>query len=340
MWWILLFLLVLPAAGALYERHASVRDRSRFRPRGRMLPVNGRAFHVDVSGHGAPAVVLEAGLGASSVSWCRVQPLLAELATVVGYDRPGLGWSEPAEGPGTAGQYADDLRGLLSTAGVRPPCILVSHSAGAFPIQLFAARHPDEVAGLVLVDPIDAADFAPPTESRASRMRGGIKLARRCARLARVGFVRLFLTLVLRTGAARFAGLGFFLSSGRLVRGGERLASALRQLPAGVPETLRALWSRPVFFRALAAQIEGLTESARQVQAEPMPPGIPVTVISAGRGRAAGLESHRKMAARSERGRHTVAEASDHFILLDEPEVIVEAVREMLEAIRAEQDSG
>ena len=323
----LIAIIGLLAAGALMEAWAGAASSRRFLPLGRMVEVEGRPMHVHLSGGGGPSVVLEAGLGASSISWCLVQPGLAEFATVCSYDRAGLGWSAPSPTPRTASNLATELRAALDASGISPPWILVAHSAGAFTAQLFAARHPERVAGLVLVDPVDTGEFHPLTPARDARMRGGVKLCRRGIWLARVGFVRPFLHLVLWGGAARLADLALYLSSGRSVRGGERIASALRQLPKGVPETLIHLWSRPVFFRTLAAQIEGLVESARQVQEDPLPATIPVTVISAAGATPSAVEAHRRMAAASDRGTHLTARNSDHFIMLDEPEIIVEAVR-------------
>ncbi len=331
MWWLLIAIVGLPVLGALFERWAGVVAARRFPAPGRFVEAGGLRLHVNRTGSGAPSVILEAGLGASSISWCLLQPKLAAHATVCSYDRAGLGWSEPSASPRTASNSADELLALLEADAVPPPWIFVAHSAGAFTVQLMAARNPGRVAGLVLVDPVSTEEFSPLSPAREKRMRGGSKLCRRCARLARVGFVRLFLHLVYWTGAARLADWGLFLSSGRVVRGGERIASALRQLPPGVPETLIHLWSQPVFYRTIAAQIEGLVESARQVQENPVPSSIPLTVISAGAATPSAVAAHRRLAARSARGEHITAEQSDHFVMLDQPGLIVEAVRKMAE---------
>ena len=165
-------------------------------------------------------------------------------------------------------------------------------------------------------------------------MRGGLKLCRRGVWLARFGVVRLVLRVVLAAGSPWLSGLLLYLGSGRIVRGGERIVSALGQLPTGVSAVLRAHWSRPSFFRAVAGEIAALTESARQAAEAGSLRDIPLVVLSAARSGSAPLEAYERMARLSSRGKHVVAEASDHFIILDQPEMISGAVREIVETAR------
>ncbi len=107
-----------------------------------------------VAGHGRPVVVLEAGLGDTISTWEKVQPEVARFACVVAYDRAGLGKSEPAVVESrTTAQIARELHTALRKAKLRPPYVLVGHSMGGLHVRLFAHQFPEEVAGLVLVDP-------------------------------------------------------------------------------------------------------------------------------------------------------------------------------------------
>ncbi len=120
---------------------------------GTYVEVDGTRLNVRVQGEGAVTVVLEAGLGDDLGVWDAVQRQVATFARVVAYDRAGLGYSDPAPGPRTPEKIAGALHALLRQAGLAPPYVLVGHAEGAFFVRRFAARYPDEVAGLVLVDP-------------------------------------------------------------------------------------------------------------------------------------------------------------------------------------------
>src|SRR5271154_2439451 len=119
-------------------------------PPGRLVDIDGHRIHVDVRGQGAPVVVLEAGIAASSLSWCLVQKRVAEFTTVVSYDRAGFGWSELASHRCSAIDSANDLAQLLERAGLPGPFVLVGHSFGGLIARVFEERYPDRVAGLVL----------------------------------------------------------------------------------------------------------------------------------------------------------------------------------------------
>ncbi len=117
------------------------------------VDIDGHAVAYVAGGTGTPTVVFEAGLGSNGMdSWALVAPDVAEHARVFAYDRPGYGGSDLTESPRDAATMVDDLRQLLVTTGHEPPYLLVGHSLGGTLMDLFARTHPDEVAGLVLVD--------------------------------------------------------------------------------------------------------------------------------------------------------------------------------------------
>lgn len=102
-----------------------------------------------------PPVVFDPGLGDTADEWAHIQRAVAAFMSAVAYDRAGLGRSMPPserELPRTSGRMADELYSLLYGAGVPSPYVLVGHSLGGLNVQLFAARYPKEVAGMVLVD--------------------------------------------------------------------------------------------------------------------------------------------------------------------------------------------
>ncbi len=111
------------------------------------------SLFLECTGSSAPTVVLEAGLGENHGTWSRFEQVLGDATRVCAYDRAGRGTSDPADAPRTAGDAVDDLVRLLDVAGIQRPVVLVGHSFGGVVAQLFAARAPSDVAGLVLVDP-------------------------------------------------------------------------------------------------------------------------------------------------------------------------------------------
>lgn len=122
------------------------------KPQTQVALPDGRKVNLACQGSGRPVVVLNAGLGLPSQAWMRVQPALAERYTVCAYDRPGYGFSDPGPMPRTAVRNAEDLYAALTAAHLPAPYVLVGHSRGGYDVREFAARHPKEVAGLVLVD--------------------------------------------------------------------------------------------------------------------------------------------------------------------------------------------
>jgi pimeloyl-ACP methyl ester carboxylesterase len=120
---------------------------------GRLVPIaDGRSLYLLCHGSGSPTVILEAGFGGTSDNWSEVQPALARRTRTCAYDRAGLGYSPPVPGVHDAADEIADLAKLLDRAGIRSPYVLVGHSYGGLLVRLFAHTHPEQTAGIVLVD--------------------------------------------------------------------------------------------------------------------------------------------------------------------------------------------
>jgi pimeloyl-ACP methyl ester carboxylesterase len=133
-------------------------------PPGRFHHVNGIRLYMHCVGEGSPTVVIDAGIGASSLEWTGVQQALAPTTRVCAWDRPGYGWSDPGPSPRSTPQVAEELTQLLTEAGVAAPWVLVGHSFGGFTARYLAARYPEQVAGLILVEsstPVTEVGIAP-----------------------------------------------------------------------------------------------------------------------------------------------------------------------------------
>ena len=112
----------------------------------------GRRLNLYCVGNGSPTVIFEAGLGNETGTWGFVQPAIGAHTRACSYERAGLGFSDPANRPGTAANAVDDLHHLLAAAGIKPPYVLVGHSYGGMIVRLYADQYPKDVAGMVLVD--------------------------------------------------------------------------------------------------------------------------------------------------------------------------------------------
>jgi pimeloyl-ACP methyl ester carboxylesterase len=142
----------------------------------RTMPLNGgQVAFVEVD-RAAPVVVFENGLGGQLKAWSKVAPAIAETNTIFAYDRPGVGASTPTDRPRDAAGIVEDLRALLRSRHLPPPYLLVGHSMGALDMQLYARRHPAEVAGLVLVDSTHPKSFSGPgsMENRGALSRAAL----------------------------------------------------------------------------------------------------------------------------------------------------------------------
>src|SRR5215203_3967127 len=149
---LIVVLLALAVAGAIYQAIATERAERAYPPPGEMVDVGGYSLHINCVGQGSPTVVLDAALGIFSAQWVRVQREVSGTTRVCAYDRAGMGWSEIGPEPRDAKQITGELHTLLSKADIEGPYVLVGHSFGGMYMQTYAARYPDEVAGVALVD--------------------------------------------------------------------------------------------------------------------------------------------------------------------------------------------
>lgn len=151
--WLIVSILLLVAAGAIYQAIATQSDQRNYPAPGQLVDVGGYRLHIYCVGQGSPTVILEAAADMMSADWGWIQPEIAKHTRVCAYDRAGMGWSEPGPQPRDARQISAELHSLLANAGIAGPYILVGHSAGGLYVRMYAAQYAEDVIGLVLVDP-------------------------------------------------------------------------------------------------------------------------------------------------------------------------------------------
>lgn len=148
----MLTVLALASVGGAYQALGSASDAKAFPIPGQLVDVGGRSLHLRCAGIGRPTVLLQPGAGEFSSNMGWIAPAVAHSTRVCVYDRAGRGWSEPANAPQDGVALATDLHTLLGRAHVTGPYVLAGHSFGGLYTLAFAARYPDEVAGMVLLD--------------------------------------------------------------------------------------------------------------------------------------------------------------------------------------------
>jgi pimeloyl-ACP methyl ester carboxylesterase len=153
-------MLALASAGGAYETVGAAADAKAYPMPGQLIDVGGHSLHLHCTGSGSPTVVLQAGGGEMSSTMGWIAPAVARNTRVCVYDRAGRGWSEPADTPQDGTQIATDLHTLLQRGHVPGPYVLAGHSFGGLYVLTFAARYPDDVTGMVLVDSTDPASAA------------------------------------------------------------------------------------------------------------------------------------------------------------------------------------
>jgi len=276
------------------------------------------SLHVIVEGSGTP-VVLESGLGGSSIEWGEVSADLARGFTVIRYDRPGLAWSPGASCDRRPAAVVARIKGILDALEISGPCILVGHSLGGLHVRVMASLYPELVSGLVMVDPSheEMMDKNPRSTETMAAILGVF------SRLAPVGVARLGGRAYVRTvvrelqqpldPAQRQAMHCAALLSARSVHGVRALAAEFTLLPTVLEDVKSITRDHPV-------------------------PAIPVTVITAAapapnaaiaEARRQIDELHQKQVASVAMGRRVLAERSGHLVPFDQPEVIVSCVREV-----------
>jgi len=270
---------------------------------------DGRRLHFVCSGERSPTVVLESGFGAAAEAWFKVQPALARETRVCSYDRAGYGASDPGPTPRDGAAIAEDLDEGLRAARIAGPLILVGHSAGALYVQVFAQMRPQQVKGIVLVDPSVAyqdqrfADFGPGAGSVAP-------LRARAANCA--AYIERRLSLAEAADRDRCA-------HGSLALWRTEIAE------------LDALW--------------GLTSAETPTGADTLG-DLPLVVLTAGGEASAQPQTpfqmrwaylHRELASRSTVGVQRVVDGASHLIMIDRPDAVIAAVREVVAESRPHQ---
>ena len=314
--WGAILTVALLVVTSIAGRVLHARDAARWKAPGGLVDVGGgRRMHLYCTGSGAPTVVLEAGLGDFSIpSWNSVQPAISGYTRVCSYDRAGTGWSDPPTVPPLPDAIIDDLHTVLQMAGERAPFVLVGHSLGGPIVRHYAVHHPEQVAGLVLVDGSHEDQIA-----------------------------KLPLPAWLDWVVASLPALNFL--------GIDRLAYVFAGSDS-ITAISGARGSMPTMARNTATLQSELPKFFDQIRRDARPFGaLPLVVLTASKMAPlpgfspqqmrkfhdSWMELHKDIASRSSNSHWIIAEKSTHYIQRDQPDLVIAAVNEVIDGVRSAQ---
>jgi pimeloyl-ACP methyl ester carboxylesterase len=263
-------------------------------PLGKLVDVGGYRVHLYCVGSGSPTVVIT-GAG-YSFDWGLVQPEVGKTTQVCAYDHSGIAWSDPGP-PDSCPLRVGEIHAALNNAKISGPYVLVGHSLGALVSRLYASKYPDEVAGMVIVEHAFAPFPAP------------------------------------GSGGAR----NLPPSAPRLTAGPANLNFGFQELPAR--DYQLHLWanSLPGVSNIMGRNVAMLSECASDIEAatrnqsSPLD-GKPLVVLSESNSMPGYAELQRQLLSLSSNSKEVAAENSGHYIMIDRPDLVISAIRDVVEA--------
>ncbi len=300
-------------------------------PIGKLIDIGNHRLHIHSTGEGSPTVVFESGGASWSLDWHLVQTEIAKFTCVCSYDRAGFGWSDSGPTPRTSKQIVTELHTLLTKAEIKKPYILVGASFGGHTARLFAKEYPDEVAGIILLD------------ARHETIDSRMPPAWKNLEAAGKGMYQ-FMLLASKLGVLNLLG--------RLM--GEKAAPpAVMKIPREIRPTYLEVGFQPKYFQSNLDELAAITESDRQLSETGSLGSIPLTVIRHGipdlfasmpveqakKSEQVWQELQADLAKLSSNSQILVAKESGHGIQLDQPGIVVDAVRQMVETVRSGSSS-
>ena len=314
-------LVLVPVLGLIYEAYADGVAAQRFPAPGMLVDVGGRRLHLLCIGAGEPTVFFESSGFGTSISSSAARERIAGRTRVCSYDRSGMGWSEPAQGPVSVGDLARDLAVLQDRAGLPAPYVIVAASIGGLTAELFARQFSERVAGLVFVDAANSLTLAQRKERSAWVMPTACGLGF----LAHFGVVRALDPFGFKEEQSEAADRGAALAYN------SRTWMQLCAMARALPETVREFEAAPPLRSTLPVTV--LTASSSE---DLLPPFV-LSVVDVEPLRAEAQENHQRLASLSARGKWQMVPDSTHLIGNSQPDAVADAVMELLDAVKGER---
>jgi pimeloyl-ACP methyl ester carboxylesterase len=316
-------IVLLIVTGSIYEFLGRRRAAHEFPPPGRLVDIGGRRIQLDCRGAGKPTVVLEAGLDINgSLAWALVHDSIAATTRTCAYSRAGIMWSDPRPGPVDGTTVAEDLHAALEKANEPGPYVMVGHSLGGPYIMTFTKHYGADVAGLVFVDashPDQVARFKqvvdmPEPSSTPMKV---------VAALAWTGLVRAMLPADMMSPKQPKEAVAAMSAYAPTSLGNELKEAAALDRTFAEAGTFRTLGDRPIVVLTANAP---MAESVRK--------SLKISQEKSEEFQAVWRKLHDEEASWSSRSRHQLVADATHYIQIDRPDVVIEAVRSVVEQVR------
>lgn len=320
-----IFLLV---ATTLYHAIASGLE-NRKPPPGQLVDVGGYRLHLNVAGEASPTIVLDHSLG--GIEGYFLIEELAKLARVCTYDRAGYGWSDHSPHPRTSEQIVKELDKLLTQAGIEPPYVLVGDSFGSYNVRLYAHLFPQKVVGIVLTDGLHEI--------------GMLKMSMRLQAL-KFFFISGFVMSILGS----ILGIIRLLNTCKVF---ELLKPELRYFSKDSLKWVKRSFCRPKHWITMSREMINLDKSARQVSIAKHLGTVPMVSIKASSffkpsfwtffiplkdANQLREKMHEELCKLSADFFQMEANKSGHFVWIDRPDVMVDAVKILLNKIEVSRN--
>ncbi|OAN17918.1 hypothetical protein A3K86_03095 [Photobacterium jeanii] len=314
-----LILLLSIAVSYLYLTGMEAKDNLTLNnpPPGKLINMGGYRMHLNCTGKGSPTVILEAGAGDFSLSWAKVQPAISHSTKVCSYDRAGFGWSESdSTGEKSNIMAVKALNQLLDKAKIDGPLVLVGHSLGGVNTRLFAKMYPAKVKGLVLIDPL--------YEHQSQSVEAIFQQSREHL-------------------VGEYQTISVLQSIGLLALSPEEIPD--QGLPEKALWQYRAILATKPHLKNMIAEINTLSESLQQVKDKNISSlgNLPLILLSAKHEDVSFLSAEqnhelatawdkmqKEQALLSTNSQHIRVSNSGHYIQLEHPQIVVDAITHML----------
>jgi pimeloyl-ACP methyl ester carboxylesterase len=310
---------VLLAAGTVYNQWSLRRERTLAHAPGETYQVEGYDVHMVCTGAGSPAIILDTGLGDDFTTWLKVQPELSKMTRVCSFDRSGFGTSAMTPRPHDADTLAKQLHDLVAVAAIGKPFVLVGHSISGLYLRAYAKHYRRDLAALVFID-----GATPLQDDRVPRSLVAIQNTQR----AEMPWQKLLMTI-----------------------GWYRLQGVCSNVPAGFEAygaVIKANNCDPTQFDALEAELDAVRQSGDETRNVGPFPGLPVLILSRDPAsmpsnwplevaRANSLvwnQMQEESKTLSPISRRVIAKGSDHYIHVDRPDLVNREVGALIQALR------
>ena len=319
--WILpvLGLMLSLMISTVYQPLVTASDLKTYSPPRQLVNVGDHRLHIHCLGKVSPTVVMEAGMSGWSTDWILLQPEIAKTTRVCTYDRAGYGWSDTGPRTRDSQQVGSELQTLLLRTGIQK-YILVGHSLGGLYVQMHAKLHPKEIAGMVLIDSVHPAQSVRMNEDVRKKYEGNL------------------------TALTKLT--SFLAPSGLLRLTNQPETIIVQKLPREDQAMTQAMGLQSNAYRALADEMSSFAKSQLEVRNAGPLPNVPLTVPSSSLLRdfppgfsgesIKGLwdELQVDLARQQPNAIHLIAKTSGHYIHLDQPDLVINAVTNMVKKLR------